>query len=102
MYSETTTTEQYTTNQPHLYMAFELSQAKWMLGFTIGFGQRPRLRTIAARDLTALQQEIQLAKQRFGLANDVQIVSCYEAGRDGFSRRTPGRCGCIATCSLSE
>jgi transposase len=65
-------------------MAFELSQSKWMLGFTIGFGQRPRLRTIAARDLAALQSEIHLARERFGLATDVPVISCYEAGRDGF------------------
>jgi transposase len=65
-------------------MAFELSQAKWMLGFTVGFGQRPRLRTIAARDLAALQQEIQSAKRRFNLPDDAQVTSCYEIGRDGF------------------
>lgn len=84
MISKTTTIDQYTAIQPHLYIAFELSQAKWLLGFTIGFGQKPRLRTITARDLSALQHEIQLAKQRFDLADDVQVVSCYEAGRDGF------------------
>jgi len=84
MFPETTTIPQYTAIQPHLYIAFELSQTKWLLGFTIGFGQKPRLRTIAARDLSALQREIQLAKQRFGLVDDVQVVSCYEAGRDGF------------------
>src|SRR5512147_922023 len=84
MSAETTLTNQYTTIQPHLYMAFELSQSKWMLGFTIGFGQRPRLRSIAARDLAALQTEIHLAKERFGLGEDVQVISCYEAGRDGF------------------
>ena len=55
-----------------------------MLGFTIGFGQRPRLRSIAARDLTALQDEIQLARARFGLPEQAEVVSCYEAGRDGF------------------
>jgi transposase len=84
MVPETTTTQQYTAIQPHLYIAFELSQKKWLLGFTIGFGQKPRLRTIAARDLSALQHEIRLARQRFDLADDVQVVSCYEAGRDGF------------------
>jgi transposase len=97
MTAETTHTNQYTTIQPHLYMAFELSQSKWMLGFTIGFGQRPRLRSIAARDLAALVMEIQLAPERFELAANVAVISCYEAGRDGFSRRTSGRCGCIAT-----
>jgi transposase len=84
MSAETTHTNQYTTIQPHLYMAFELSQRKWMLGFTIGFGQRPRLRTIAARDLAALQNEIHLARERFGLGAEVPVISCYEAGRDGF------------------
>ncbi len=69
MFAETTHTDQYTVSQPHLYMAFELSQSKWMLGFTIGFGQRPRLRSIAARDLAALQNEIQLARDRFGLGD---------------------------------
>ena len=84
MSAETTHTNQYTTIQPHLYMAFELSQSKWLLGFTIGFGQRPRLRSVAARDLAALQNEIRLARERFGLGEDVSVVSCYEAGRDGF------------------
>jgi transposase len=84
MFSETTTKDQYTAIQPHLYMAFELSQKNWLLGFTVGFGQRPRLRSIPARDLVALQKEIRLAKDRFALPEDVQVVSCYEAGRDGF------------------
>lgn len=84
MSAEMTHTNQYTAIQPHLYMAFELSQSKWMLGFTIGFGQRPRLRTITARDLAALQSEIDLARERFGLGTDVPVISCYEAGRDGF------------------
>lgn len=84
MSAETTHTIQYTTLQPHLYMAFELSQSKWMLGFTIGFGQRPRLRSIAARDLAALQNEMHLARERFGLGKEVPVISCYEAGRDGF------------------
>jgi hypothetical protein len=33
---------------PPLYLAFELSQKQWKLGFTIGVGQRPRL-DVAAR-----------------------------------------------------
>jgi transposase len=84
MCAETTHTNQYTTIQSHLYMAFELSQSKWLLGFTIGFGQRPRLRNISARDLAALQSEIHLAKQRFELSEATPVISCYEAGRDGF------------------
>jgi len=65
-------------------MALELSHGKWLLGFTIGFGQAPRLRSIMARDRKALAEEIDLAKKRFNLAADIQVRSCYEAGRDGF------------------
>jgi transposase len=67
-----------------LHLAFELGWNEWKLAFTTGHGQRPRLRTIKARDLAALQQEIAKAKQRFGLAANTRVVSCYEAGRDGF------------------
>jgi hypothetical protein len=31
-----------------LYLAFELGNAQWKLGFTIGLGQQPRQRTIPA------------------------------------------------------
>jgi transposase len=46
--------------------------------------QPPRERTIPAGALDMLQQEITRAKQRFGLPADAGVVSCYEAGRDGF------------------
>ena len=69
---------------PVLHLAFELGQTRWKLGFTTGLGQRPRERTIAARDLAALEREISRAKVRFGLPSGAVVVSCYEAGRDGF------------------
>lgn len=67
-----------------LYMAFDLSKKHWKIGFTIGIGQRPRIRTIDARDLKALEWEIRLAYQRFKLPETTKMLSCYEAGRDGF------------------
>jgi transposase len=76
--------EQTTTSSPRLHLAFELAWSQWKLAFTIGHGQPPRLRTIAARDLAALRGEIAKAKKRFGLPDDAEVVSCYEAGRDGF------------------
>jgi transposase len=76
--------EQDTLPQPSLSLAFELGQNTWKLGFTIGVAQQPRERTIPAGDVARLQQEIARAKQRFGLPEDARIVSCYEAGRDGF------------------
>lgn len=67
-----------------LFLAFELSSKKWKLGFSTGFGQRPRERTIDAGDLETLQSEIRLAKERFGIREDTPVWSCYEIGRDGF------------------
>jgi hypothetical protein len=67
-----------------LYLAFELGNKQWKLDFTIGLGQRPRERAIVAGDLVALQEEIRLAKKRFGLSETARVMSCYEAGRDGF------------------
>jgi transposase len=75
---------QTTTTAGRLHLALELSWSQWKLAFTIGHGQRPRLRTVAARDLPALLHEVVRAKARFGLPDDAPVVSCYEAGRDGF------------------
>ena len=67
-----------------LYMALELGEGRWKLGFTVAMAQQPRLREIPARDLLALAAEIQRAKKRFDLPASAAVVSCYEAGRDGF------------------
>ncbi len=75
---------QSTVLAPELYLAFELGQARWKLGFTPGLGQRPRERTIPARDVERLVAEVARAKERFGLPPGTPVVSCYEAGRDGF------------------
>jgi transposase len=75
---------QYPTPRATLFLAFELSLNTWKLGFTIGSAQRPRERSVPARDLAAVQQEILRAKQRFELPEDVQVISWYAAGRDGF------------------
>jgi transposase len=70
--------------QATLYLALELSNQEWKLGFTVGLGQPARQRKIATGDTTALEQEVTLAKQRFGLLADAPVVSCHEAGRDRF------------------
>src|SRR5215471_11355662 len=75
---------QDTTTERVLFMAFELSEKTWKLGFTIGHGQKPRERTVAARHQACLLQEVAQAKKRFGLPETAPVVSCYEAGREGF------------------
>jgi transposase len=76
--------EQHTLLQPTLYLACALGKNTWKLGFTLGVAQPPRARTIPAGALETLQNEIARAKQRFGLPEDARVVSCDEAGRDGF------------------
>jgi transposase len=76
--------EEYTRNQADMYVAFELGNREWKLGFTVGFGQKPRERTVLAGDLVGVKREIERAKRRFGLSTEAQVLSCYEAGRDGF------------------
>lgn len=83
MDSAATRYEQYCAEVP-LYMAFELAEKEWKLGFTVGFGQRPRIKRISARDVGALEWEIQRAKERFRLPPTAPVISCYEAGREGF------------------
>jgi transposase len=82
--SKVTKGKEHSASEARLYLAFELGDKQWKLGFTIGLGQNPRRRAITGGDLEALEVEIELAKKRFGLPETARVVSCYEAGRDGF------------------
>lgn len=79
--SETATTNGATTV---LAVSFEVGASEWKMAFTPGMGQAPRYRVVMAGDLGAVQKEIAAAKARFKLGPEVPVVSCYEAGRDGF------------------
>jgi transposase len=79
-----THTSNGTTATGVLYVAFELGDKDWKLAFSIGIGQKPRLRSMRARELPLLHAEIGKAKKRFGLPAEAPVKSCYEAGRDGF------------------
>src|SRR5215510_11664111 len=76
--------DQATVFTPTLFLAFELGENKWKLGCTTGAAQRPRERQVPAGDCQAVLEEIRRAKSRFGLPEEARVVSCYEAGRDGF------------------
>ena len=72
------------TTEATLFVAFELSEKIWKLGFTMGHGQKPRERNVTARHQERVLDEISLAKHRLGLPETAPVVSCYEAGREGF------------------
>src|ERR671915_1641360 len=67
-----------------LFVALELSEKTWKLGFTTGHGQKPRERSMPARDQQRVLDEIAQAKRRLSLPETAPVVSCYEAGREGF------------------
>ena len=64
-----------------LYMAMELSNRSWKLGFSDG--TRRRHKTIEARNRAQLLREVGLAKAKLGLDAQARVVGCFEAGRDG-------------------
>lgn len=79
-----TSRREYKSAAPTLFLALELGRSQWKLGFSTRLDQRPRVRAIAGGNLLALASEISLAREFFGLDRTSRVLSCYEAGRDGF------------------
>ena len=82
--SQTASGSKYSEGGERLYLAFELSWKVWKLAFTVGLGGKVLEASTDARDVERLMQVIDRARRRFGLSAQCPIVSCYEAGRDGF------------------
>lgn len=70
------------TGQATLYMAIELSDKTWKLAFSDG--SLERLRSINADEKENIWEEIENAKEHFRMEDEVIVMSCYEAGREGF------------------
>ena len=77
----TTTVTRVDQDTKALYVAFELGEEEWKLALSPGLEERPRLRSLRARETSRLLEILEKGRQRFGAQ---RIVSCYEAGRDGF------------------
>ena len=71
-------------SEPTLFVAFDLGKKEWKVALTSGFGVAPRLRTVGSGDLAAVARVVREGRRRFGLPATARVVSCYEAGRDGF------------------
>jgi transposase len=80
----TMTTRGSESAPPTLLVAFDLGNTLWKLACRVSPADPARVRTIPARDLPALAAELGAARARFGLTPSAPVVSCYEAGRDGF------------------
>jgi len=68
-----------------VYLAFELSKAKWKLGVLLPGSQKLSRYTIRGGDLAALAARLadMRKKAAAGSSRSVRILSCYEAGLDG-------------------
>lgn len=67
-----------------VYVAFELSKAKWKLGIVLPGSEKMSRFTITGGDLAALEARLAVARGRAErCCKAVRIVSCYEAGFDG-------------------
>jgi transposase len=67
-----------------VYVAFEVGKRSWTVAMTSGFGVTPWVQTLGPGEWARLQRLLAKARMRFGLAPAAPVVSCYEAGRDGF------------------
>jgi transposase len=79
-----TTRPEISVSEPTLYVAFELGKKEWKLAMTSGMGVEPWLRTVPAGDRRGVERALVQARTRFELAPPARVLSCYEAGRDGF------------------
>ncbi len=79
-----TTRPEMSVSEPMLFVAFELGKKEWKLAMTSGLGVDPWVQTVASGDLRAVARVLVRGRQRFGLPAAARVVSCYEAGRDGF------------------
>ena len=68
-------------NTKTLYVAFELGEKEWKLAMSVSLHTQPRLRTLRSRTTRRLLEILEKEREQLGAA---RIVSCYEAGRDGF------------------
>jgi transposase len=79
-----TTRPEMSVSEPTLYVAFELGKKEWKLAMTSGFGIAPWLRSVASGDWRGVERAMAHGRARLGLPAAAAVVSCYEAGRDGF------------------
>jgi transposase len=79
-----TTRPEVSVNEQTLYVAFELGKKDWKLAMTSGFGVVPWLRSVASGDWRGVERALAQGRARFRLPASASVVSCYEAGRDGF------------------
>jgi transposase len=73
-----------TAEHATVYLAFELSKAKWKLGVLLPGSRKLSRYTIGGGDLVALAARLaDMRKKAAACGRPIRILSCYEAGLDG-------------------
>lgn len=80
----TTQTTRVDFSAPSLLVATEVSSSSWKLAVSDRELSKVIEVNVQPGDRTKLEQAITRAKSKLGLCPSAQVVSCYEAGRDGF------------------
>lgn len=80
---EMTVRHEDNTDVSTIYMALDLGRGRWMVGFLLPGDRDARLHQIAGGDRDALLELIARQRTKLGKTG-ARVVSCYEAGRDGF------------------
>lgn len=75
-----------TSHASRLYVALELSRAKWLVAIYAVGDEKPQIHEIRGRDTARLQQIIKerSAALHRRTRSTVEVISCFEAGYDGF------------------
>lgn len=76
-----------TDNEPvHCYVAIELSKSSWIVGFQTPLTNKTSQYQVKACDASALLELIERVRTRVAreLRRPIEVMSCYEAGYDGF------------------
>src|SRR6478609_6891857 len=81
-----------------IYVAFELSKAKWQLGIMVPGAEKMSRYRIEGGNLTELSTALGRARARAEqLGKPVRVLSCYEAGLDGHWLHREDTQGCAGT-----
>src|SRR5215475_8781516 len=75
--------EEDNSKVPTIYTALDLGRRRWTEGMLLPGDHEARLFQIAGGDREALSELIRRQRQMVGDPG-ARVVSCYEAGRDGF------------------
>ena len=83
MAQQATTQKEWYPTEATLYVAFELSKEKWRVLCSSG-GRKRHSGLMAPGSEAELGMILERARKKLGCSEDVRVLSCLEAGRDGF------------------